>query len=285
MKNINFTDNADQADQQDLLIINQHGGSPDFVFDPVIQDEINSPGQSVRNFLEVERDTGAKEITDSVFRILSDSGLRVARIDVLPPRAVMDTNRRPHLASSVPFSGPAMAEIVRIHKSTTQEILDILSKTNPLLVLDQHTMAPSAPDKSPQLSLEEPRSFDSHIDVWNAASRTGVVRDACIITSTSDGKTIGNPLLSELLESKLRVMLWIRSKFNEPFAPNPERHQGQLFIGDGRGVALDIPKHLFTDTPRSGIDLSRLEISSRQVEDIACVIATAIKHTLDTLKR
>ena len=282
MKNINFTDNGDR---KDLLIINQHGGSPDFKFPPVIQEEMDSLGESLRNFLEVERDTGATEITAAVFRRLSDSGLRVAKVEVPFPRAVCDINRRPHLASSIPFSGAALAEIERIHRPTTQEILDVISKTDPFLILDQHTMAPSAPAENPDLSMDDTWSFGAHVDVWNSASRTGDPRSSCIIDSTSDGKKIGNRLFGTFLESNLRVSGFPQPEFNKPFAPNPERHQGQLFIGNGRGIALDIPKHELTDTPRSEIDLSCLKISRARVEVIAELIADSVHKTLRSIKR
>lgn len=285
MHNVIFTDNANQ---KDLLIINQHGGSPHFKFPDEIQKAFDTLGQPFRDFLELERDVGATELAQTIFDLSCRMGLRVARIDCPAPRAIVDINRRPHLSSSVELPPALQAQVEIIHRATTKEILDCIRETHPRIVLDVHTMSPIAPALSPKLSLEDARSFSAHVDAWNFAARTisqsstAGRRPTCIIDSLNTHEMIGNHRLSDELNEAFNAPgnPVTHAERNKPFAPTSERHQGQLFIGDGRGVAVDINKNDLTDTPLSGIDMAHLQLSDAKVHFIARLITNSIAKVL-----
>lgn len=285
MHNVIFTDNANQ---KDLLIINQHGGSSHFTFPDEVQKTFDALGQPFRDFLELERDVGATELAQAIFDLSCRIGLRVAKIDCPAPRAIVDINRRPHLSSSVELPPELQAQVEIIHRATTGEILDCIREMHPRIVLDVHTMSPVAPATSPKLSLEDVRSFSAHVDAWNSAARAISQssipgrRPTCIIDSLNTHEMIGNHLLSDELNEAFNAPgnPLTHAERNNPFAPTSERHQGQLFIGDGRGVAIDINKNDLTDTPLSDIDMAHLQLSDAKIHFIARLIVDSVSRTL-----
>lgn len=280
MQNLILTDNSFQ---QDVLILNQHGGGADFDFPPALQRWLDALGQSFRDFLETERDVGASELADGVFQRVANQGLRCAKIDVPFPRAVCDINRQVQAACSIPLPPELTALVEELHRETTRQILEFRETTRPRLVLDQHTMSPVAPTDDAGDPPHRAEQFTRHVELWNAAARTPnnwEVRPTCIMDSLADGTRIGHSGFSRALHDKLKWPGELKPAFNQPFAPDPARHQAHLFIGGGRGCAVDIPKHELTDTPRGEIDLAHLELSPTKVNRIAGLIADSILQVL-----
>lgn len=184
---IRISDSHNQKEPEqktDLLIINQHGGSPDFRFPKSMQSAFDSLGQPFLDFLRLEQDIGAEEIARSIAAICTDKGLRVVQIDCLAPRAIIDINRRPHFASSVHLQDDMLTDATKIHRETTAAILALQETLSPSAILDMHTMAPSAPEESPTLSLDNRSGFIRHVDIWSAAARGGALRPTCLYQLT-----------------------------------------------------------------------------------------------------
>lgn len=301
---LKIDDTAPSQDSRNaqVLILNQHGGSPDFRYfdgNEVQRDfteaeaaarenggeaAVDSYRAAVQAYLRLEQDAGVTEITDIVRQHLMDAHIHAITASVIPPRGLLDTNRLiDELSIPVEVSDAARKRLMAIHHGLTASLLELVKETPDALVLDLHSMAAANPLPYDKPVLRDPESLSNYVRNWNGGTHEAALRPTSAITM-ADGAMVGNIEFANRLINNWGAT-GNRVELNEVFSLRQDIHTGARAMAGGRGAVLDMSKAHLTRTAPVQIDHANLLVDPERASAISDLIAHAIQQTLKLRSR
>jgi predicted N-formylglutamate amidohydrolase len=272
----------------DCMLLCQHGddGKSFFTEFPGFSTSGHIDKSLLEKYIAVEQDAGTTSLTHRLAARISEEGYAVGILEVRFPRGIIDSNRITEKSIQNVFnseSNHSLAEELRsLHKTAIAYIESKLSKVQPSLLLDIHSMAHFTPLASSESSVRavklELGNMEEYLDAWLNPLRRGERRYVDIITQLNDGTTVGDIKFSAMLGAELHKAN-IPYRFNNPYPTAPEVMTTK-YLQRYPGVAIDIPKDYLADGP-----LDALEINPTKVEQIAIPIVNAVLKYLKTFPK
>lgn len=277
-----------------VLLVVPHGASGFEVFFkrfPEILDhpEIRDLNGAFERFLAIEQDRGSSELSHSIARhlekLVPDLGIRVTELSY--PRGILDGGRivshclRPFLPNSL--AGALNGAFIRIHEESVRTVLQQVKEVSDSggCTLDIHTMA----SYSPTESLEKYNAWDhlvSYTRAFDQASQSGTLRSFDMITADGHGEEIACSLLRQNLKSALEKEFDLA--FNDPYAAM-KHFMMNVYMCQGPGIALDLPKHLLTTESPNQLDLATFKLCWSKLNKTGLLIAHGVKSFLESRAR
>jgi len=227
--------------------------------------------QEMRDYVTVERDRGIACMQKTLLERIPGS----IAIHVHVSRGIVDANRNPPFALSLPFSENVSSRLMQRHSQIQRAIRAILSRSNIKVVIDLHSMSPKTPlAPVPQTTTE---TLSEHVAYWMEAQKSGTNRSIDLCDSSEDGSLIGNRRLAECIGYHLE-QAGFPSVFNKPYAKSVKHHP--VDFTQDRGVSVDFPKDLVAGGIGQQFSLLNSRPSMRKIMALIDPIEQSIRQYL-----
>jgi len=276
------------------VILDQHSSRGEEFLEryPEIMDSIAVKAECFDEFVNLERDAGAKELAMQIGKIVaeeSDGDIGVTIVKSHLPRAVLDTNRVTSKAvrNVIDYSNLQEFEndFKEIHVGVISEIRRELSCLlyGSGVFVDVHTMAPYTPGVIPQSKTEvlseKPDNLAHYVRAYVNARRTGRRRFMDLMTALPGMPPLADAVLTAKIKKKLDKS-HLKYRENDPYPTGPYIMSTE-YMSHFPGITIETPKDYLTETAsEKGFDLINPQICPDKVDRIARPIAEAVKRCL-----
>ncbi len=268
-----------------------HGG--DF-FDnfPQIFQAFSARKELLERFLRLECDVGSQNLAHTVGQYLDLDHKISTRVLFYHHihRGIVDPNRLPEHAVRPVMNYdlyPGLRSTLEVeHLEMIRQVRECLARIpnlSRIVALDMHTMAPYTPAVDASSTTEaatlNPDNMEAYIRAFTDPQFRGARRPIDILTAVPGVAPVGDPTLIRKLQESLSSG-GFASDVNNPYPLSPVLMSTEI-VRQTRGVALDVPKPLLTQTTSNGeADLTNLEIDITKVGVLGRLIAAAIAETI-----
>ncbi len=283
----------DSQNPQCLITLPHASNGGDFFTNfPQIFQAFSGRTELLKKFLRLECDVGSQNLAHTVGQYLERDHQISTRVLFYHHmhRGVVDPNRLPgHAIRPIIdydlYPGLRLA-LEAEHLEMIGQVRECLARIpnlSQVIALDMHTMAPYTPAVNASSTTEavilNPDNMDAYIRAFTDLRFRGAIRPIDILTSIPGSPPIGDPTLIHNLQKSFSDG-GFASDVNNPYPLAPVLMSTEI-VNQTRGVALDVPKILVTQTDAHGeTDLLNPEIDPKKVGVLGQIIAEAIAETI-----
>jgi|GEM_PF-1775384 len=294
MSDIIETSYPDNNQEPQCLITIPHSSRGGNMFDrfPQIKDAFKGREGLFQAYLNLEHDVGAQALAHNVGqRLEKDHGISTRVLfSHNMHHGIVDPNRIPGQAIRPALHYeryPGLRESLELtHQELIAEIraaLQRIPNLSRVVAIDLHTMAPYTPGVNPSSPTEAatltPDGIEAYIQAFTSREFRGARRPIDILTTVSGQPQVGDPILAAALKNSLEQG-GFRAEYNNPYPLSPVLMSTEI-ARQTRGLALDIPKDLVTQTgPDDEVDLTNAVNDNQKIDRLAVLIAAAIAETV-----
>lgn len=205
---LDYYNSDENTDKYDFVFISQHDGNIDEFLKqyPFLIEMFGGDEEFLRNYSEIDRDSGSSSLVNYIASKLAEQGFKVATLIVENvPRAIVDTNvekPRSNRAQSLIREGEFVNEqndFGEIYDLLTTEYLKLAAKAK--VFGDFHTLEPLA---NTEEVIDRPENLEDFQNWFAAQINAKEQRDGCFLSF--DGKEyFGDQALEDLIQTRLEA--------------------------------------------------------------------------------
>ena len=276
-----YATEACKDEEAKLLILSPHGADYHWTLEQF--PELNALKTDVFiNYLRIEQDFGADQIAQKLAEFLCQADIKVKIAKTQYHRGILDGGRKTKIAlrDALPkITRQTLSErLTSLHLSSIDLIkgeCERIKRVNGY-VIDMHTMAAFSPQLGPNYKYIEAtfENLEEYTNSYTREKNLNNLRPIDILTKDENGIQITDAELSNHLFETLQTAGYEVS-FNYPYENNSYYMMNE-YLSIAQGVAIDIPKHLFSEQSLDNFDLLSFSICERKVSRLARLIADAV---------